>query len=138
MLPNVNGEVVRVVVEKNHQLLGVQSRRLLYPNEYEIPGGKVETGETYLAAGRRELREETGLIMSCGKIVLIYDRRTPFGTYWRYIIIRAITWYGSVHISDSREIHSIGWLREQDKPRFDHHTKFMLKNFNSVVGIWQR
>ncbi len=137
MLRRVTGTVARVIVEKNRRLLCVQSRRLIQDDEYEIPGGKVEDGETYLAAGRRELREETGLMLTQAKIILIYDRQTPFGTYWRHVIIRAVDWYGPVHISDTQEISQVGWFRHQDKPEFDHHTKFLTKQFGSVIQLWQ-
>jgi 8-oxo-dGTP pyrophosphatase MutT (NUDIX family) len=59
-------KVVRCFVIKDERVLLVDSGGaypfLLPPNGiYELPGGKIEAGETPEQAGIRELREETGL-----------------------------------------------------------------------------
>ncbi len=54
------GSAVLVLDESNRVLLG---RRAKTPNygRWVLPGGKIESFETIDAAGRREVREETGL-----------------------------------------------------------------------------
>jgi 8-oxo-dGTP pyrophosphatase MutT (NUDIX family) len=64
-LPLVERNVVRVVVldAANHVLL-LQTRDLGNPafgTSWELPGGGMEPGETYIEAAVRELREETGI-----------------------------------------------------------------------------
>lgn len=48
-----------VFIFKNGKVLGVARRN--NPNEFGMPGGKVDPGETEEDAAIREIREETGL-----------------------------------------------------------------------------
>lgn len=45
-----------------------------YPGYWEFPGGKVEEGESYLAALQRELLEEIGIIVPTANEMLCIER----------------------------------------------------------------
>ncbi|RPA12982.1 (deoxy)nucleoside triphosphate pyrophosphohydrolase [Gordonia sp. OPL2] len=68
--------VAGAVIDPDRQTLLLARRR--YPPEvaglWELPGGKVEPGETTEAALRRELREELGVDVSVGAAL---DERVP-------------------------------------------------------------
>ncbi|MCU0513652.1 MAG: NUDIX domain-containing protein [Anaerolineae bacterium] len=54
---------------------------------YNLPGGGVEEGETLAAAVRREVREETGVEVDVGPLLLV----------WEYVPAQAQYRYGTQH-----------------------------------------
>ena len=55
-------EVAVGIIMKNGRFLACQRRcSAVYPLKWEFPGGKVEAGESAVAALRRELREELSI-----------------------------------------------------------------------------
>lgn len=53
------------------QYLTVQTEKR--PTEYNLPGGKVEKGETYQQAALRELKEETNLTAFEDNLILLHE-----------------------------------------------------------------
>ena len=75
VVPNVMG-----YLEKDDQvLLGLREDRPLkiYRNHWDLPGGRIEPGETIVEALRREFLEETGLTIVKAHLMGAYHNSDP-------------------------------------------------------------
>lgn len=71
-LPIIERSAVRLVVlAADQRVLLFHTRDPCYPELgfwWELPGGGIDTGETYLDAAVRELREETGIVVAPSQV----------------------------------------------------------------------
>jgi len=73
-----------MVVKKEKVLLGqtiVGEKSSSYveheKNTWTLPGGRLEYGETFEEVARRELKEETGLLLKKGKVFCVNNEKSP-------------------------------------------------------------
>ena len=67
------GLTVDAVIKKNLKIVLIKRKQEPYRGQYALPGGFVEYGETVEAALRREVFEETGLVVKIKSLVGVYS-----------------------------------------------------------------
>jgi 8-oxo-dGTP diphosphatase len=90
-------------------LLGQRPAGKPWAGWWELPGGKLEAGETVLQALRRELHEELGIEVQRATPWVAYVHRYPTTTV-RLWFCRVTSWQGE---PDSREQQQLQWLDVQ-------------------------
>jgi ADP-ribose pyrophosphatase YjhB (NUDIX family) len=84
------------------------------PHAWGLPGGKVERGETPKAGAKRELREETGLVMHPGHASRLFLGQCAVPNTGRYMLTATYlvpTWTGEINTSEEGRV---GWRTWKD------------------------
>ena len=89
-------EVAATVLQDAHGkvLLAERTRRQVSAGYWELPGGKVDPGETPAEAANRELREEIGVSSQGLRPWLVYEHRFPLRRI-KLHLFRASGWTGT-------------------------------------------
>ena len=86
------------------------------PGKWELPGGKPDTGESFEASLRREVREETGFEIDIFRSVGTADQHVP-GWHVIHVIVLAGIRSGGLAISD--EHSEFRWVKIPDIAALD-------------------
>ncbi len=79
--------VAAIVFDAAGRVLVVERGRPPGAGLWSVPGGRLELGEPIAAAVAREVREETGLVVTCGPLVEVVERVAPAdGGTWHHVI----------------------------------------------------
>lgn len=96
--PFVRVGVQAVIRDGDHVLLGLRAGGF-GRGTWGLPGGHIEPGETILAAAAREVREETGILITSAKIACVTDPDTAANHHMQ-IGIEVLTWEGAASVCE--------------------------------------
>ncbi len=108
--------VAGLIVQDCHLLVCQRHETSVFPLKWEFPGGKVEQGERYEDALKRELKEELGIQIH--DPVEIFSRRHvyPGASEVSLRFFRVTRFQGEVR---NRVFQQIRWVRVAELPRLD-------------------
>ena len=101
--PNVVPCVGALVYDRRARLLLIRRRNEPGRRLWSLPGGRVESGETLAEALVREVLEETGLVVSPGRVVGSVERDGPGGVVYAITDFAATPVGGSLRAGDDAE-----------------------------------
>lgn len=91
------------------------------PGKWDLPGGKVNSAETFEHALLREVAEETGLSISLGHVLGAAESELPTRRIV-YLILEAHLESGEVCLSDEHDEYV--WVEQQDLTAMDLADQF--------------
>jgi len=104
---------VGVIVFRDDKVLLVKRANCPGQGLWAIPGGRVELGETLKEAARREVREETGVIISSKEPIYVFEvieRDDEGGIRFHYVIIDLLAEYLSGEANPGTDASEARWI----------------------------
>lgn len=111
---NANNETL-LLLRNEDQILADSDMRL--EGTYTLPSGKVKFGETFEEAGKRKLKEETGLDVNTEDLKVI-SLSSDINEYAHYATIGLIAnnYSGNFKLKESKEFTNYGWYKLDNLP----------------------
>jgi 8-oxo-dGTP diphosphatase len=103
-----------IITDPAGRLLLVKRGHEPEPGRWTLPGGRIEPGETDQQAVVREVREETGLSVTCGSLVGSVERPAPGGAVLRIRDYAATVTGGTLTPGD--DAADARWVAPADLP----------------------
>jgi ADP-ribose pyrophosphatase YjhB (NUDIX family) len=125
-----------VVIHRNRVLLVRRGNEPL-KGQWSIPGGMVELGEKLTEAVRRELREETGLVVEPLQAIAALDRieRDRRRVKYHYVVIDYVCRLKRGRLNPASDVLDAHWARREELMQYQltpTATSVILKAFELI------
>jgi len=91
------------------------------PGKWDLPGGKVDPGESFDQGLLREVAEETGLTISIQRVVGVAESESPTRKVV-YLILEGRQESGEVQLSSEHDEYA--WVNRQELPKMELADQF--------------
>jgi ADP-ribose pyrophosphatase YjhB (NUDIX family) len=111
---------VGAVVVNDGKALIVKRAHEPRKGEWSLPGGRVELGESLVAAARREIKEETGLDIDVGPIVEVFDRihRHEARVRYHFVIVDYLCMCVGGTLCAGDDAEDVAWVTGDELERY--------------------
>lgn len=125
----MHGERTRVIIRSGNSILAV--RGWLGDGKWVLPGGGLHIGERAVDGAVREVREETGIMLSPTDLQYLGAAKTSGGFRFRYHMFAVMLPAQPVTMPQKHEIIEIAWLKinETEPERFEYSSRQTLKKY---------
>ena len=101
------------LVLRGDEILMVQRGRSPHAGAWSLPGGKLMWGETIEGGLRREIFEETGLIVEVGSLAGVVESIDPLGSY-HYVILDYFAQVSGGELRHGDDTSDARWVHLED------------------------
>ncbi|HEY0605523.1 MAG TPA: NUDIX domain-containing protein [Herpetosiphonaceae bacterium] len=112
---------VGAVIWRADRVLLIRRGKPPRENEWSLPGGRQELGETVAEAARREAREETGLAITVRDVVAVVDlidRDADGRVQFHYTLIDVLAEWQSGEAVAADDAAEVAWVTLDELPRY--------------------
>lgn len=99
------------------------------PGSWDLPGGKLEPGEDFIAGLRREALEETGLAIEIERALGVGERRMD-GLYIAVLVLEGRVAGGTLRLSHEHQAHRWVPRRELANLPFCEHLRTVMAAYS--------
>lgn len=107
-------KIVSGVLQQEQQvLLCLRKNTEFYPDYWAFPVGRVEAGENFIDALRRELFEEIGVqMLNCENLTTLYDYEQNI----EHVVYKVSEWRGEIDNMEPEFCQSVEWFSLDSLP----------------------
>lgn len=110
-----------IVLDDERRVLLVLRGGVPLKGEWSLPGGVLETGETLVEGMKREILEETGLLVEPVSFAGVYDRilRDAAGKpQYHYVLVDHVCRVVGGQLKAGSDVVDVRWVPERELPEY--------------------